>query len=123
MSNAINWFEIPVANYDRARKFYSHVYGTELAEWEAQGLKMAFIPMSGTEGVGGAIVQGEGYVPSDKGTMVYLNAGNDLSPMLARVEGAGGKILTPKALVNDEIGYMAIILDSEGNKVAFHSRA
>lgn len=122
MSNAINWFEIPAGDFDRAKKFYTEVYASDLTEWEANGLKMAFIPTAGPNGVGGAIVQGDGYVPSDKGTMVYLNAGDDLAAMLSRVESAGGRIITPKALVNDEIGYMAVILDSEGNKVAFHSR-
>ncbi len=122
MTNAINWFEIPAANLQRAKNFYAQVFASHLAEWETDGLKMAFIPLADAHGVGGAIVEGDGYVPSDKGTMVYLNAGDDLSPMLERVETAGGTILTPKALVNEEIGYMAVILDTEGNKIAFHSR-
>ncbi len=121
MSNAVNWFEIPVTDYDRAKSFYSNIFGATLTESEMNGLKMAFFPMQSQQGVGGAIVQGEGYVPSDKGTMVYLNGGDDLAPILSRVEAAGGTIVTPKALINDEIGYMAIIRDTEGNKVAFHS--
>ena len=72
-------------------------------------------------GIGGAIVQGDGYVPSQKGTLVYLNGGKDLSVVLNRVENAGGEVVLPKTKINDEHGYFAIFLDCEGNKVALHS--
>lgn len=119
--DAISWFEIPVADFDRARKFYGEIYGKELHTMDMPGLKMALIPMESREGVGGALVYGESYEPSAKGSMVYLNAGNDLNDMLGRVEKAGGKILINKTLISPEIGYMALLLDSEGNRVALHS--
>ena len=118
MANAVNWFEIPAANFDRAVKFYSSVLDVQLHSEEMMGNKMAFFP---GEGVCGSICAGEGYKPSADGTMVYLNGGKDLSTPLARVEAAGGKILLPKTKITDEIGYMAIFMDTEGNKVAFHS--
>ena len=74
------------------------------------------------EGVGGAIVHGEGCVPSQEGTLVYLNGGEDLSVVLGRVESAGGKILVPKTLITEEMGYYAVFLDSEGNKVGLYSQ-
>jgi predicted enzyme related to lactoylglutathione lyase len=66
-------------------------------------------------------VEGDGYEPSEAGPLVYLNGGKDLSEPLGRVVEAGGSVVLPKTKISDEIGYMAIIKDTEGNKVAFHS--
>lgn len=71
-------------------------------------------------GIGGGIVQGAGFEPSDKGTLIYLNAGEDLSIPLAKVEKAGGKILLPKTSIGPN-GFMAHLMDTEGNKIALHS--
>jgi predicted enzyme related to lactoylglutathione lyase len=88
---------------------------------EAMGMKMAFFPADMQNGgVGGGIIQGEGYEPSKNGTLVYLNGGDDLSVPLSRVEKAGGKILIPKMSLGPN-GFKAHFLDTEGNQVAFHS--
>lgn len=59
--------------------------------------------------------------PRDNGTQVYLNAGHDLAPILVRIEAAGGKVVLPKTEITPEIGYMALFVDSEGNRVGLHS--
>ena len=120
MANAINWFEIPATNHDRAVKFYGAVLGLDLQPMEMQGIKMAFLSNNPGE-VGGSICTGEGYKPSADGALIYLNGGDDLSTPLSKVEGAGGKVVMPKTKISDEIGYMAFFMDTEGNKVAFHS--
>ena len=120
MANAINWFEIPANNYDRAIQFYSTVLGAPLHKQEIQGTKMAFLPMEG-QGVGGAVCFGEGYTPSDAGALIYLNGGDDLAAPLARVGAAGGQVVVPKTKISEEIGYFAVFMDTEGNKMAFHS--
>ena len=84
------------------------------------GIKMAFFNMD-SDGVGGSICSGEGYKPPITWTKIYLNGGEDLSEQLSRVESAGGKIVMSKTKINDEIGYMAIFIDSEGNNITFHS--
>ena len=74
--------------------------------------------------VGGAIVYNEAfYTPSDKGTLVYLNAQPDLQIILDRVAAAGGTIIQPKTIISEEqnLGYWALIKDTEGNRVALHS--
>ncbi len=120
--NVINWFEIPVTDFDRAKKFYEEILGSPLFEEMIMGYRMGFFPMAeNSRGVGGAIVKGEGLEPSDKGTTVYLNGGDDLSPILAKVEPAGGKVIVPKTEITPEIGFFALFLDTEGNKVALHS--
>jgi predicted enzyme related to lactoylglutathione lyase len=121
MKNAINWFEIPVKNFDKAKKFYETIIGTEMQLMEAMGMKSAFFPADmQTGGIGGCIIKGDGYEPSAKGTLVYLNGGDDLSMPLSKVEAAGGKILMPKTAIGEN-GFMAHFSDTEGNKVAFHS--
>ena len=119
MSNALNWFEIPAADINRAVKFYKAILGAELTVMEMQpGFVMAMLPHEG--GVGGAIVQGEGYAPTESGTVVYLNGGEDLNTVLTKVPAAGGEVLMPKTDIGEN-GFAAYFRDSEGNKVGLHS--
>lgn len=124
--NPVGWFEIPVTDMDRAVKFYNTVMGIELARDKMGDLEMAFFPwVQGTIGSAGALVyHSEFYKPSQDGTLVYFTSfSGDLAIELGRVEAAGGKVLQAKKLITEEIGYMGLFLDSEGNRVAFHSRA
>ena len=119
--NTINWFEIPVKDFDRGKKFYSTILGEEINEMPHPQLKYGMLPFDMKNGgVGGAIVQGEGYEPSNKGSLIFLNGGDDLSKVLSKVEKAGGEILYPKTSIGQN-GFMAHFLDTEGNKVALHS--
>lgn len=120
MANVINWFEIPVTDMERAKKFYETILGGPTQKWDMEGYEMAGLPMEG-EGVGGALVKGEWYKPSQEGVLIYLNGGSDLGNILGKVEAAGGKISVPKTLITEEIGYFAIFTDSEGNRVGLHS--
>lgn len=121
MTNAINWFEIPVIDFTRAKFFYETILAVEITEMPFPGGKYGMLPadmMNG--GVGGGLVQGEGFEPSDKGTIVYLNGGGDLSISLNKVEQAGGKIIMPKTSIGGN-GFMAHFIDTEGNRVALQS--
>jgi uncharacterized protein len=124
MANAISWFEIPADNFDRAVKFYSTLLEADLQKMDMGSSIMAFLPATQDE-VGGAIVyvpdKTQGYKPSHSGSVVYLNGGDDLSEKLSRVEGAGGKIITPKTDIGQGFGYYAFFEDTEGNRVGFHS--
>lgn len=120
--NAINWFEISVADIARAKKFYEAVFNVTMHEAEMMGMKMAFFPAEPGNGkVSGGLVQGDDYKPSTEGAKIYFNGNPDLSVALGRVEAAGGKILMPKTHITPEIGYMAFFMDTEGNTVALHS--
>jgi predicted enzyme related to lactoylglutathione lyase len=121
MKNAVNWFEIPVKNFDKAKMFYETILGADMQVMEAMGMKSAFFPAElETGGIGGCIIQGEGYEPSSKGALVYLNGGDDLGVPLSKVEAAGGKIHLPKTAIGPN-GFMAHFTDIEGNKIGLHS--
>jgi len=120
--NAINWFEIPVADLERAQKFYETIFGMTLVPMDLPGLKMRMFPIDEQPGTSGALVFApEFYQPSANGTMVYLNGNPDLQQVLDKVESAGGTIAMPKTAISDEIGFMAVMMDTEGNRVALHS--
>ncbi len=125
LTNAINWFEIPVADFDRAKKFYETIFSYQMPENQMGQSKMGFFLYDFKAGkIGGAIVYNpELYTPSNNGTLVYLNCQPDLQIVLDKVETAGGRIIAPKKIISPEqnLGYQALIIDSEGNKVALHS--
>jgi uncharacterized protein len=124
-THAINWFEIPVSDFDRAKKFYETIFDFQMPESTMGPAKMGFLLYDFQNGGrGGAIVHNpEFYTPSANGSLIYLNCEPDLQVILNRVENAGGKILEPKTDIGNNLGFWALILDSEGNRVAFHSMA
>jgi uncharacterized protein len=119
--NALNWFEIPVTDFERAKKFYSAIFAYDMPTHQMGEKMLGFFPMERSAEVGGAIVKAAGYLPSQTGSLIYLNCGEDLTPVLNRIEPAGGKILQAKTLITKDIGYFALFTDSESNRVALHS--
>jgi len=123
--NPVDFFEIPVSDMERAIKFYSRVFGIKLSHIDLGPLEMALFPGGNKdEGATGSLVKHkEFYKPSSGGTLLYFTApSGDLSEELSRVEKEGGKIVLQKRLVSDDFGYMALINDSEGNRIALHSK-
>lgn len=113
------WFEIPATDIERAKKFYDAIFLMDTQIMDLGGLKMGIFPFSG---VGAALCQHEAYQPSNThGVLVYLDANPDLNEVLNRVEAAGGKVLRTKTQISPEHGFMAVFLDTEGNRLALHS--
>jgi len=120
MANAINWFEIPSKNFERAKTFYETILGVKMIV-PFEGMKYAMFPADMQHGeIGGGLVEDPGWEPVKGGVLIYLNGGEDLSVPLAKVEVAGGKILIPKTSIGAN-GFMGRFTDTEGNIVAFHS--
>jgi len=124
-THAINWFEIPVADFDRAKKFYETIFGYTMSERQVGHARMGFLQHDvENEGRGGAIVYDpEFYTPSANGTLVYLNCEPSIQKVIDRVVNAGGKIIQNKTdvAVTQDLGYWALINDTEGNRVALHA--
>lgn len=120
-TNSLNWFEIPALDIDRSKKFYETIFGFEMPTMEMGGIKTAFFPMEpGTGKANGGITQGPMHKPSLDGTKVYLNANPNMDNVIAKVEAAGGKVVVPKMSIGPN-GFMAFIIDTEGNSVGIHS--
>ena len=123
--NVAGWFEIPVTNMDRAIKFYEAVFDFKLDLQKLGTLDMAWFPwLENGIGSGGSLVYSPGnYKPSADGVLIYLTAfSGDLANELKKVKANGGKILMEKTQISEDIGYMGLFLDTEGNRIALHSR-
>jgi len=123
--NVVGWFELPVTNMERAIKFYEAVFSFKLERHEMGELDMAWFPFADVPGAPGSLVcHKEFYEPSAEGVLIYFTChSGDLENELSKVEPAGGKVLMAKKLITEDIGYMALCVDTEGNRIALHSRS
>jgi len=123
--NPVGWFEIPVTDMERAMKFYETVLDVKLERHEMGPLDMAwFPPTKDAKGSSGSLVKHpDFYKPSPDGVLIYFTApGQKLDDGMAKAESVGGKILVPKKQISPTLGYMCVLQDSEGNRLALHSR-
>ncbi len=124
MNNAISWFEIPATDLARATKFYETIFGTTLIPMDMPNIKMRMFPLTDIEnGVGGAVVDSGGFhKPSaTDGPLIYLNGNPDVENILSKVTAAGGKVLVTKTAISPDYGFMAVFIDTEGNRIGLHS--
>lgn len=121
--NIVNWSEIPVANMQRACDFYEEVLRVSIKQ-EKMGDYDYSILEAEENAVSAALVFGDGYEPSAKGCVIYLNGGENLDETLARAVKLGSEVVAPKTPINDgECGYYAQFLDSEGNRMGLYSKS
>lgn len=120
--NAINWFEIPAADLERAFAFYSSVLNGQVRKGTfGNGELILFnVPFQTGEAVGGSIVKRDDLKPTTDGPVIYLNAFGKLGEAVSRAEQAGAKILVPFMDLG-KFGFAAIFIDSEGNKIGLLS--
>jgi predicted enzyme related to lactoylglutathione lyase len=119
-THVANWFEIPVKDLERAKKFYEKVFDVELTTEEMGGMKLAMFPFTkDAPGSAGALVKGSSYEPSHAGTVVYFSV-ESIDETLRRINANGGKTLMPKTSIG-QYGVIAQYEDSEGNRLALHS--
>ncbi len=120
-TNPVNWFEVPVAELERAVRFYEAMLNVTLKREHLQGQPpMAIFLRGEAGGVGGALIKDERVRPSADGSVVYFHAGKDLAGCVERAQRAGGKVLLPPTEIGDP-GAIALVLDTEGNRVGLHS--
>ena len=138
--SAFNWIEIPSLNFERAVTFYSEILGKPLYRETLGGIPNGVLPYDSGDGVhafsggpggvpydssnaglahGGAVIYDERVKPGMNGSTPYLNCNGQLHEVVGRVEMAGGKILLPVTPIG--FGSIAIIVDSEGNRMGLHS--
>jgi hypothetical protein len=118
MPHQVVWFDVPVRNLDRAIQFYSRILAREVKK-ETEGMEIGVFSHSGDD-VAGCLVRSDNEEPSDRGPLLYFNVAGRLDEALTLVAECGGRVLLPKHSIGPH-GYRAIVIDSEGNRIALHS--
>lgn len=117
--NPIGWFEIPVADMERAKFFYEKLFGITLTQQTMPGYDMVWFPADmEMKGIGGALMKGIGYEPKSGGTVIYFTC-PDMDETIERAKSMGGSVILPKKDIG-EWGHIAWISDSEGNTIGLH---
>ena len=116
----INWFEIPATNIDRAISFYSELFSVEITKTDCGEEQYGFFPQDSE--FTGMISKADKFNPSRDGVVLYFDPGENFDEILKKVENLGGEIVRPKTKIDDDKGYFALILDSEGSRIGFYTR-
>jgi hypothetical protein len=120
MNNTICWTDIPVAELDRAMKFYSAVLGAPINKQSMPGMEFGLLPHAETN-VSGCLYKASDNRPSDHGPLIYLSVEGRLDDAIQAVKQYGGNIVKDKEPIGP-YGFRAVIMDSEGNRIALHSK-
>ncbi len=122
--NTLCWTDIPIANIDRAIKFYSAVLGREVSKMSEQGFEYGLLPHEEQNASGCLCVSGDSVgnenKPSQTGPLIYLSVEGRLDDAVKAAGANGGKVLEARQQIGPH-GYRAVIVDSEGNRIALHS--
>jgi uncharacterized protein len=116
--NRVVWVDIPVADLERANRFYAAVLGVPVHNEAFGDFKFAVIDHK--DGNGGCLIVEPKNITGTAGVLIYLNVNGRIRDAVAKAEANGGKVLEPIHGIGPH-GYRTILLDSEGNRVALHS--
>jgi uncharacterized protein len=123
-ADTLCWTDIPTTNLDRAVKFYSAVLGAEVSKMSEQGFEYGLLPHEEQNASGclclGSDSAGSENQPSQTGPLIYLSVEGRLDDAVKAVPANGGKVLQEKHQIGQH-GFRALVLDSEGNRIALHS--
>jgi predicted enzyme related to lactoylglutathione lyase len=116
--NRAVWFDIPASDMARAGRFYAAVLGITVDKIEAPGF--SFYLLEHGEGNGGCVIDDKSAISADKGILVYMNANGRIRDAVRQTEAFGGSVVEPIHPIGPH-GFRAIVIDSEGNRIALHS--
>ena len=116
--HTVCWVDIPVKDLERAIAFYTKVLGAEVTKQSRSGLKFGLLPHE--DNVSGCLYASKDNQPSIAGLLVYLSVEGRLDAAIEAARSNGGRLLQPKESIAPH-GFRAIIVDSEGNRIALHS--
>ena len=127
-NNVLTWFEIPVLDTTRAKKFYETIFDIVMTTktFTETNEELTFFPydpnvkqaLSGR--VTGVLSKSKDRTPNRKRNIyIYINASPHIQVVIDKVEKAGGKVLIPKT--EAPFGLFSIILDTEGNRIGLHA--
>lgn len=123
-ADTLCWTDIPVTNLDRAIKFYSAVLGQQVRKMSEGGFEYALLPHEEQNASGCLCLRGDSVgdknQPSQNGPLIYLSVEGRLTEAVKAARGNGGKVLQDRQQIGPH-GFRAVIVDSEGNRLALHS--
>jgi predicted enzyme related to lactoylglutathione lyase len=135
----ICWFEIPVKDMNRAVQFYQNVFDVNFDIQLFGGIPHAvFVSKRDNFDVTGALRDVSDVDKEIFGSVIFFDVNVlGMDNVLRKVEQFGGRILMPKTLLKNKLddgritiartyidnqsGYVAYILDTEGNKLGLYS--
>jgi uncharacterized protein len=120
MPNLLVWMDIPVRDLDRAVRFYGGVLDWKVRCEKFPGMTIGIFE-HGEGDVAGCLFVADDVAPSDQGILAYFNCEGRLDEAVARVTKLGGEILQPTHPIGP-YGFRAVVKDSEGNRIALHSK-
>jgi uncharacterized protein len=120
MKSMIAIVEIPTTDFSRATKFYKAILNTDVQEVDMEGVKIGMFSNAG-EGISVQLIHGGDYKPSADGVLVYLNGGDDLQKVADKIVANGGSMVLPKSAIGPDMGFYAVFIDTEGNKLGLYS--
>jgi len=122
--NMVGWFEIPTSDFKRAVNFYESVFSVKLTVQDLGQFKMALFPATDKHGAAGALVNFEAsYTPSDEGVLIYfISPSDDLAKEEAKIVSSGGMVLISKRMISENMGFMGLYKDTEGNRFGIRSK-
>lgn len=113
------WFDIPVADLERAARFYAAVLNINVEQLANDDEPFGLLEHH--EGNGGCLVLGKEEIASG-GVLVYMNVNGRIRDAVGKVIPHGGSILHDVHSIGPH-GFRAVVLDSEGNRIALHSES
>ncbi|AMV21387.1 VOC family protein [Planctomyces sp. SH-PL14] len=116
--NRIVWADIPVADLDRAARFYGAVLKNQVTKQEFNGYQ--FCVLDHHDGNGGCLILHPDQISSSGGILVYFNVDGRIRDAVAQAETHGGMVTEAVHSMGPH-GHRALVLDSEGNRIALHS--
>lgn len=128
-SNPVVWFEIYVQDMERAKAFYEAVLAIKLEKMPAPSAECENMEMWGfpsdketaqtTYGACGMLIKIEGVPSGGGGTLIYFGC-EDCAVQATRAAENGGSICKEKFSIGEH-GFIALVNDTEGNMIGFHS--
>ena len=120
-NNPVGWFEIYVQDMPRAKAFYEGVFAVQLQKLESPDLEMWAFPMQENgKGAMGALAKIEGCPSGGNSTLVYFTCA-DCAVEAKRAKEKGGEVHRDKFSIGP-YGFIALVIDTEGNMIGLHSR-
>ena len=113
------WFEIPADSFSRATAFYEGLFATALTRVVHGETNMAVFPYE-RPGISGCVADRKGESGA-LGPVIFLNADGQLDAMLDRIYDLGGRIVQGRTAIGDGMGWFAIVIDTEGNRIGLHT--